>query len=110
MPAMQTMNMDPAALGFTGVSATALAGILSGAAAKIDVAKLMQEADMSGVTSENVPSKDLLTVLMTDMEAAKKEGRKALTYIDLTAASLPYWLPPEPVSYTHLTLPTKRIV
>ena len=46
--------------------------------------------------------KTTLTAAIT-MTLAKAGGAKAMNYADIDAA-------PEAVSYTHLTLPTKRIV
>ena len=73
--------LDPAALGLTGVSATAMANILSGRAKEVDVTDLMSKASLGGVNAESSPSKDMLQVLMTDSEIAAKKGKRVLTYL-----------------------------
>ena len=86
-------------------SALAVAEALAAGRDSVDVAQMLKDAKLSGVTDACCPGKDVFAALSTAQKAAQKNGEKAFSYVELThAAILPEYLPPEAVG-SKTTLP-----
>ena len=82
----------------TEQSALAVAQALASNEAKPSVAKLMETAGLDSISDHFCPDEETFVAIVLDGKAAKKAGRKAFTFIELTHTSvLPDWLPPEAV-------------
>ena len=82
----------------TEQSALTVAQALAGGDAKPSVATLVGKAGLESTSDHFCPDEETFVAIVLDGKAAKKAGRKAFTFIELThTAILPDWLPPEAV-------------
>ena len=86
-----------ALLGSEG-SALRVAEALAKGDTKVDVVAVMEKGKMETISDSYCPGVEVYTAVHVDTKAAKKDGRKPFTYVDLTHGSvLPEYLPPEAV-------------
>ena len=78
------------------VSAESVAMALSAKPPQVDVHDLLSKVDCASLPSALILDVSVWQALSADSWQAKKKGKQAFTYVDLTSkVMLPHWLPPD---------------
>ena len=117
VPATQLASSQPELLqtlqSLMGAEGSALrvAEALSKGDTKVDVTAVMKKGGLEEIKDSFCPGVEVYTALHLDTAAAKKDSKKAFTYVDLTHSSmLPDFLPPEAVGGKTVMLGNEEVL